>query len=178
MSENSVILGIHEDILSYLLERHKKDPSLLFTMRKTNRNNRLEEGYWFIGNDTYLQVSFWDGTDAFQKISRIGFFVEKRKQGWVSNVYISCKDEPDLDAPFKALAAELGGFIPRSQHLWRKHFSNLNYLENLESFINEDKKIIDRFLLDNPRIPVGKIEQHKFIENLNKISDLRNQIKM
>jgi len=176
MSENSVILGIHENILSYLLERRKEDPSQLFTMRKTNRNNRLEEGYWFIGNDTYLQVSFWDGTDAFHKISRIGFFVEKRKQGWVSNVYISCKDEPDLDAPFTALSAELGGFMPRSQHLWRKHFSNLNYLENLERFINDDKKIIDRFLLRNPDIPMKKIEQHKFSENLNRLYEYMNKL--
>ena len=174
LDSNFEILKIHEGIYQYLLNLHNQNTSLLFTMRKTNRFNRLEKGYWFIGNDKYLQVSFWEGTDVFQKIYRIGFFVEKRKQGWVSNVYISCKDEPNLDKQFRTLAKELGGFVPRSNHLWKKAYSSFDYIENLYSFIENDKVIIDKFIANNTNIPVERIKHNNFTKNLDIVLNYRN----
>ena len=52
------MLQIHEELFQYLIDINKKDSSVRFSMRKTNRYNRLDDGYWFVGNDKYLQVSF------------------------------------------------------------------------------------------------------------------------
>jgi predicted ATPase len=46
-------------------------------MRKTNRQNRLDKGYWFYGNDSYLSVSFWSGMDWMNKSQSIQFKIDK-----------------------------------------------------------------------------------------------------
>ena len=65
----------HEKIFDYLVSLHKKDNNFFFVPRKINNKSRFEERYWFIGNDRYLQVSFWDGGDSKEKIHNVGFVV-------------------------------------------------------------------------------------------------------
>jgi len=170
------MLQIHKEILQILIEEHKQDASIFFTMRKTDRNNKLKEGYWFLGNDKYLQVSFWNGNDEFQKIARVGFFVEKRKEGWLSNVYLTCKDRPDLDPFFSDLSTKLGGFKPTSKHLWKKQYSSFNYLGNLKEFMNHDKVIIDEVIKNDRNSPISIIDQKVFCNNLEKVMNFRNQL--
>jgi len=174
-SQKQEMLQIHEELYQFLKELHDQDPSILFTMRKSNRSNRLEEGYWFLGNDKYLQVSFWDGIDVYQKISRIGFFVEKRREGWVSNVYFTCKDRPDLDSFFDDLSLKIGNFVPRSKHLWKKEYAGFDYLNNLRSFIYNDKVIIDEIVSDNVKSPINDININDFKKNISKVMHYRKR---
>ena len=68
---------IHNEVFKLLMKEHTKDPELLYTFRKTNRQNRLDKGYWFLGNENYLSVSFWSGMDWMNKTPNIQFRVEK-----------------------------------------------------------------------------------------------------
>ena len=54
---------IHQEVFDFLIKEHEKDSTLMFTMRKINRGSRLDKGYWFLGNDHYLAVSFWAATN-------------------------------------------------------------------------------------------------------------------
>jgi predicted ATP-binding protein involved in virulence len=71
---------IHENVLKMLERCRKKDSNLFFTLRQTNRYNRLEKGYWFHGNDDYLAVSFWSGRDWMNKTPNIYFEIKRNKQ--------------------------------------------------------------------------------------------------
>ena len=86
------IAKLHEIIFDYLMEKHRHDSSFKFTMRSNDRYERLQKGYWFIGNDQYLELSFWDGKDSLSKINNIGFTILLR--GAKRQVYynLSCKD--------------------------------------------------------------------------------------
>ena len=66
---------IHEAVLNLLMEHHERDEAFTFAMRQLNRNGRLDRGYWFHGNDDYVAVSFWRGTDNLTKTPRIAFII-------------------------------------------------------------------------------------------------------
>src|SRR4051812_3631813 len=66
---------IHETVILFLLEKRKTMPELRFTLRRSNRFNRLEAGYWFYGNENYLAVSFWSGSDWKNKTPNIIFTI-------------------------------------------------------------------------------------------------------
>lgn len=54
------------------LREHQSD--LRYTYRKSNYGGRLEEGFWFYGNDDYFCVSFWTGMDWKNRTPNISFF--------------------------------------------------------------------------------------------------------
>jgi len=57
------LVEVHEELYLFLIEQRKYNSELKFTFRKSNNAHRLEEGYWFYGNENYLAISFWDGMD-------------------------------------------------------------------------------------------------------------------
>ena len=69
------IQQVHERIYSFLKRKNDDDPNFRFTTRITNRFGRLDKGYWFHGNEDYLVVSFWSGTDWKNKTPNIQFVV-------------------------------------------------------------------------------------------------------
>jgi len=72
------IRKIHEDVYHFLMDKHNSE-GLNFGFRKSNRANRLEQGYWFYGNEFYLGVSFWTGMDWKNRTPNI-FFCGRSKR--------------------------------------------------------------------------------------------------
>jgi len=54
------------------LREHQSD--LRYTYRKSNYGGRLEDGFWFYGNDDYFCISFWTGMDWKNRTPNISFF--------------------------------------------------------------------------------------------------------
>ncbi len=50
-------------------------PDLRFSLRRNNREGRLEDGYWFHGNDAYVAISFWSGNDWKNRTPNIIFVI-------------------------------------------------------------------------------------------------------
>lgn len=65
------IIDLHEELFEYLEQRRKADPSLVYRLRKTNRSNKLLEGYWFLGGENYLVIGFWKGGNYHIKAPNI-----------------------------------------------------------------------------------------------------------
>ncbi len=76
---NNSIKQIHENVLTFLLGKQKKDPNLFFSLRTNNRYNRLEKGYWFVGANSVI-ISFWDGRDWITKTPNIFFEIWDNSQ--------------------------------------------------------------------------------------------------
>ena len=83
------ITRIHEKILDHLIRLQKTDTELFFVPRKINNQQRLDKGYWFIGNEYYLHLSFWNGMDWKEKIHNIGFVVLNNGNSYIE---ISAQD--------------------------------------------------------------------------------------
>lgn len=138
------IVRIQGKILEHLLKLRKADPELYFAPRKINNKDRLNKGYWFIGNDQYVCVSFWNGGDSKEKIHNINFVVLKNKASYLE---LSSQDSPVTARFLEKLTAKLGGFQKvMGKNKWFKYYSGTNYLGNLDSFIQSTKPEIDKQL--------------------------------
>ena len=73
----STMQQIHQEVFDLLMKYHKEDDNFLFAFRQINRASKLDKGYWFLGGDDYLAVSFWRGTDWKSKNPRIFFQIRK-----------------------------------------------------------------------------------------------------
>ena len=77
------ITDIHNELLEQLEKASFNNPDIVFRLRKTNRSNRLEEGYWFLGNTEYLSIGFWKGSDWKRRIPNISFMVDYQGSCWL-----------------------------------------------------------------------------------------------
>lgn len=138
------IVRTHEKILDHLLRLRKTDNGLYFVPRKINNKERLDKGYWFLGNEYYLNLSFWNGEDWKEKIHNIGFVVLKNKTSYIE---FSAQDSPDKAKFLAKLATKLGGFKKEgNKNKWFKHYSGTNFIESLEDFIANSKPTIDKLI--------------------------------
>lgn len=139
------IVRIHEKILDHLLRLRKTDTELYFVPRKINNKERLDKGYWFLGNEYYLNLSFWNGEDWKEKIHNIGFVVLKNRTSYIE---LSAQDSADKAKFLAKLAAKLGGFKKEgTKNKWFKHYSGTNFIENIDDFITNSKPIIDKLII-------------------------------
>lgn len=160
--------GFHNDIFEHLIKR-----DIRFKPR-IQRGARTQAGYWFIGDDTYLNLSFWDGYDQLRNIHRLGFGYSFDRY---RNTYLilSAKDHADDAAVLAEMAVELGARKDR-QGLWIKDYGfdvtdSGTVIQHLEQFIKEDLPIIDRYV--DRLQSVSHITRDKFEKNVTKINEVR-----
>ncbi len=162
------IRDIHKDIFEYLYIL--KDDGLLFMPRLRNNQNRLEEGYYFIGNEDYLQVSFWDTRDQKEKVHAIGFIVDKEGK---SSIQLAARDQEDRRQAFEELVEALNQKFKLSfksskkDGLWLGEFESLDYLDNLEYFLKNYKPFIDDYLKDGDLVKfIDKEKCNKAVDRI------------
>jgi hypothetical protein len=138
------IVRIHEKILDHLIHLHKKDNELYFVPRKINNKERLDKGYWFLGNEHYLNLSFWNGEDWKEKIHNIGFVVLKDKTSYIE---LSAQDSLEKTEFLSNLSTKISGFKKDgAKNKWFKHYSGTNFIQSLDDFIINAKPIIDKLI--------------------------------
>lgn len=176
---NTGIAEIHERIYAYLTEE-LKEQNLCFTLRQRNRAGRLNKGYWFSGNDNYLAISFWKGLDWRNKSSNIYFSV--LANGNSSLNFVSYDEEKKIKF-FEGLSEVLGmkqlttkagiGF----EH-WIKNYKGSDYIISLDTFLKQDKKIIDAFIKssDEMREVFEPIDKEEFRSIKKRIDTVRKDI--
>ncbi|MDB5282909.1 MAG: hypothetical protein JWO06_1984 [Bacteroidota bacterium] len=167
------IVRIHEKMLDHLLQLRQANSSLYFVPRKINNKNRLENGYWFIGNEEYLMASFWHGTDSKEKVHNINFVVLNNNSSAIS---LSAQDSLEKAIFLEKVAKKIGGFKrSNSKNIWHKQYSGTDYLKNLDSFIRNVKPTIDDLI--EKEHPEGiYLLNRKFFDHYGKrVVDLREK---
>lgn len=145
------IAEIHERVYAHLAET-LKDNELRFTLRVKNRGERLNQGYWFRGDEHYLAFSFWTGDDWRNKTSNIFFSIDKDGTSWLN--FVSYDDDKKIK--FFSDVAEAIGMIQKTRartgetfEHWYKNYKGNDYIASLDTFLRRDKKIIDSFIKSN-----------------------------
>ena len=153
---------MHSKCWDYLVNIQKRDNSFYFVPRKINKYNRLEQGYFFIGNDEYLQISFWDGGDTYEKIHNISWGVENNGLCFIE---ISAKDNK-VRAKFLAqlvsILEQKTGTVYNEikKGKWRYNYSKeIFYLDSLQSFIDIEKPLIDEFIIRHPETGISMLDK-------------------
>lgn len=172
-------IAVHNEVYDLLTRHWQNDPLFHFTFRKSNREGRLDKGYWFYGNEWYLAVSFWTGMDWKNKTPNIIFVIlfesgetylevntsdsdDKRK-------FVNCYlvDNLQLEAVGKR---------------YRKSYTG-DYLQSLDHFISGDKLLIDSTILKNAKNFFSNIDngiyfidRPDFISQKEKVDKYRRDI--
>lgn len=168
------IIKIHQAVFDLLIEYNKKDPdNFFFTLRQINRASRLDKGYWFLGNEKYLAISFWKGRDQLNRTPRISFIITKKGE---TSLLLSSRDADDIFHINLKTKLKINNLI--YDHGFHKNYESYSpkfYLQSLIDFINNDKKIIDEAIKDNNCISPGKwLYYADSIEFISKSSFLKN----
>jgi hypothetical protein len=169
----NTIATIHQKVLDYFIKLRKDDPTFYFAPRKINNKGRLDEGYWFIGNEHYAHISFWNGIDWKEKIHNIGFVIHSDK---TSKIELSAQDSEEKADFLEKVAYHLKGFIKDpSKNKWYKDLDGTDYLSAMSKFIKHDKPVIDR-LLDQRKPPgILKIDKAFYDHYVTNVVDRRNE---
>jgi predicted ATPase len=133
---------VHNEVYNLLVEYWLIDPSFHFTFRRSNREGKLENGYWFYGNESYLAVSFWTGMDWKNKSPNIIFVIEFITGETYLEINTSDSDEKRRFINtylLEELQLEVSG------KRFRKRYPG-SYLGALENFIKTDKVAIDKLI--------------------------------
>jgi energy-coupling factor transporter ATP-binding protein EcfA2 len=151
----------------FLYERYINDNNFTFYLRSVNRLNRLEEGYFFLGNDDYCAISFWTGKDWKNKTNSIYLDVQ---MGGNVRLILTAKDSEKKALFLEQVADLVGAKQVKSKGdkrpIWIKSYSKnweRNYLEVLKEFVRKDKEIIDAQIFKAQRRRDPNLEDIDFI---------------
>ena len=177
------ILELHDEVFQILLDHNRDlDENLFFSLRKSNRYNKLDDGYWFHGNDDYLAVSFWSGGDWKNKTPNIFFVISKTGRTLLEISVQDSSEKKEFVNKYLVKPLGLEGNGPKYYKEYNPA-SEFNYLDSLRDFINPDgdKKIIDDIIIKqgdgffkSSTDKIGFINQREFDENLELILKLKN----
>jgi len=171
----------------FLKSRKKQDKEFTYKLRPNNNNGRLAKGYWFFGNDNYIALSFWNGTDWKNKTPNI--YLVFLPSGEV-NLVFSGRDSSVKAEFLQKLATIIPGFQEiksreTNKQFWQKQIASAgetSFVKVLEKFINTDKKIIDTFISNELDLKKNDLDGIKFItteeleKNISSISNYRKNL--
>ncbi|WP_299152267.1 AAA family ATPase [uncultured Christiangramia sp.] len=178
-------IDIHDYLFEFLLKEAREIPDLRFRVRKTNRSNKLREGYWFLGNENYLNIGFWEGVNWKSRVSNIAFVVypsgrsklvfnttdseEKRK-------FVNQKVLPEIDYKKKSLLKE------KNIETWEEYdnpyteieFVNANYKDAIYEFLDFYWPKIDEIIRNSEvnseiKLPIKVIESDTFRKDIHNV---------
>jgi hypothetical protein len=171
------ILSIHQTCFDFLINYQKEHKDFYFVPRKVNNNDRLDDGYLFIGNDNYLMITFWNGGDRKEKIHNLNFGITENGDCFLE---ISSRDSEKKADHLRKLV----GILEEQNHYkfdevkvnkWRLDYSgSLSYLNVLESFIDNEKVAIDEYIRMNKDADIGMANQEMHDKYVKRILSKQN----
>lgn len=152
------IRKIHEDLYKRLIRFHEIESQIKFSLRKSNRGGKLEQGYWFYGTSYYLAVSFWTGMDWKNKTPNINFIILNDGRTFLEiAVSDSDKKREFIERFFLNTSTSSLNLKPTGKRYIKEYDEfGSDYLDSLESFLQMDKIYIDEIIKYNQDFFEGK----------------------
>ena len=176
MTEQEII-QLHKELYDYLMGIHEKDAAFRFRVRRMNNQNRLDKGYWFNGNNDYLETSFWDYKDNLHQTSviRLVYYFETKK--WACELI--GRDSEARKVYFENMAKQLGGFNKNERRaIWYKELdSKKGFTATLNDFIfSGQKKAIDKYVSSNVEEKIVRLRsENDFKRDIKKIESKKSE---
>jgi len=179
------ITDVHEEVFNRLAEirnaEGQTDRPLYHTLRRENNYRRLDQKYWFHGNEHYMVVSFWSGMDWKDRTPNIFFRI---KDDGGTALHISVKDSIQKTELVEKIFVKALGMEPDGNNRWIKRYPKRNYLQSLQNFLDTDKLGIDnlvrknemRLITEDIHNSIGFIQASNFNKWLEKINKYRKDV--
>jgi predicted ATPase len=167
---------VHENVLNILKFTRQANDNLYFTLRETNRYGRLDKGYWFLGTDDYLAVSFWTGINRLNKTPNIYLNIDKKRK---CQIILNAKSS-GVRAKFlkeyiwPLLIKEIN---PKREDLWHKFETNSGvinlgqYEDAIAYFLRNIKDKIDKQIVQFEADIDSQRQSAKEFDNYNEFEE-------
>lgn len=172
-------MKFHDKIYVNLLEYKKRNPNFKFIPRQRNSKGRLEDGYWFQGNENYAFVGLFDRSGGINKTRSLGLvFFPNEKGGFGFHLELVYKGETDkkILSFYDKVRTHFKGFVEKGEQKFIKYIGNTS--ESFESVY----EFLDRFyiellgLIDKENQYELIITEKKFSTIITKINQVRKKI--
>jgi predicted ATPase len=173
------IADLHEELLTFLLDYKESNQSdLTFMLRSIdNKDDKeaLEKGWWFKGNDRFVNVYFLENNNHFYSKNNIELIISS-----VGKLSIQF-NFPNYDSnDVFPLIDKYFSFFDRNRHQFKSekyiYKYEESYRDGLDSAIKSISNLLDDKIFKNQNI-TQKISQNKFSNNLGIIQSLRHKNK-
>lgn len=166
------LLEVHRDCLNYLLDYQSEHEGFYFVPRRINNAKKLESGMYFLGSDKYMMISFWDGEDAKERVHNISFGILNTGVAYIE--MSSCDKEYRAEYLEQLVDLLESRLSPQYTFLkagkWTYSYpETMDYIDALESFIKNEKPIIDDFIKSNPKSGIQMLSKEfddKYVKTL------------
>lgn len=188
---NLRVLRIHDELFQFLLDYKSQHPDFYFMPRQ--KGKRLEDGYWFPGDDNYLVIGFYTGPDDFNKTPNITFqiylsnhYLRALNRTQIPTCVIQLSNTPESKGwlskktVIEKIIEKLGGFEVNRitdgvDARWNRYYESNDYLECLEEFLTKDKPVIDEIIRKEANPEIGFLDKKKSDDKIKNIVNRRNR---
>jgi hypothetical protein len=190
-SSNSEVIAIHDKIFQFLLDYKAQHPDFYFMPRQ--KGKRLEDCYWFPGDDNYLVIGFYTGPDDFNKTPNITFqiylsshYLRALNRAQIPTCVIQLSNTPESKGwltkkpVIEKIIQKLGGFEVNRitdgvDARWNRYYESNDIFECLEEFLTKDKPVIDEIIRKEGNPEIGFLDKKKADDKINNIVNRRNR---
>ncbi|MBC7524837.1 MAG: AAA family ATPase [Flavobacterium sp.] len=164
---------LHQQVLDNMLQYRNSHPNFKFWLRQVNRKDRLNNGIWFQGTETYAAVGLYNrggGTNMTRSFF-LAFWLGKKDTAGV-NLEIVWNEETDqkIISFYKKAIDLLGGFEKLTETKYRKLLATENIKQAAFQFLENEKPQIDSLLIEMGLNETMFITEEQFQSQLQKIN--------
>lgn len=172
-------MTFHDKILSELLIYKETNPEFRFIPRQRNTKSRLEDGFWFQGNENYAFVSLVDRSGGSNMTRSVGLVFWETDDYLEFSIEIVHKGEKDTEILnlYEKLKSQLGEFTEVNSEKFNKFIGNTSEgFNSVFNFLDVYYPIIVSVFTTSSH-PNLIIDEKKFQNLLLKIKSYKNEIK-
>lgn len=167
-------------ILDYLLEKRKVNPDLRFWLRQKNTKDRLNQGYWFQGDDKYIAIGLYNRTAGDLSTRSVSFKVglSDTEISWIA-IDVGFKNEKDKNVLYfyrRCLDQIQDLYEVHSKHFKCDFESSLNLYDCLDKTFDVIKPQMDQIIHELKLEEKLIIPSEKFEKWLERILNIRSNL--
>ena len=176
------IVEIHNKALEiYLKHRDKNNEFTFYLRKKKDLKDRLNQGYWFQGSDSYMVTSPYKFADNNTKIQQISFVVSSRGKCYLEIPLLHNKNKKNYEPFFRRLVVELfnkkylGWGKKYKKELCDENSDNI-WIQELEKFLQNDVIVINKIAREeNITDEELFFEEKEFNKRLDRIREIQQK---
>tara|TARA_R110002020_G_scaffold420179_1_gene629319 strand:- start:852 stop:3002 length:2151 start_codon:yes stop_codon:yes gene_type:complete len=178
---NYINADFHEELFNIFYSYHLIHKEFKFKPRRTNRFDKLNDKFWFLGDNTYLCIGFWEGNDYKKRLPYISLIIENTSNrflyftssGSSETANFLCNQIfPVLDIDINQTDFSKNGFE------YHYYLDQDTLIESINYFLNQIWKKINDQIKTRYSKEIKIISDETFYFDIEKIKKYRNENKL
>ncbi|MGB5990506.1 MAG: AAA family ATPase [Marinifilaceae bacterium] len=178
------IIEWSDKIFTHLLKLKEDNSDIRFLTRQMNTRNRLDQGYWFTGNEDYAFISIVKKGDSMNKTKTIGFVLtdDRNNNKFKLSIEVVYKAEENdkMIQFYKKFIDKVEGFEEKRDQSYVKHFSsNYSVIDNFDKYFVSTYHILLDLAKDmelEDELLIGDELFNDSIDKIKKIKESRESL--